>query len=131
MGTRLYVQAKVVDVQNPITAEEILAGVPAGTAARLAELEQSRPRDCRVAGYHEATDAWYEKLMADDDVDRLNHFQLFGYGRVNGDGYKYIESLGLDPVCGSVSDTKQMNRMLKMHGVDIPCCLQVTDVSWG
>jgi hypothetical protein len=118
MGTRLYVNGN----------EELIAGVPTGTAARLDAFKATQPP---VGSRSEAEDKWYETLFADEALNRLHSFRLFGFSRLSHDAYRYVESLGLDPVCGSINDPKQVKEMLALQGVSIPGNAGVTEVSWS
>jgi hypothetical protein len=140
MGIRLYVQAKFTEQPteadcgegNVPTPEEVLAGVMTGTSSRLDEFEKSQPRDCRLPTYYTDSDKWYETLMNDGELDALSNFRMFGYGKLNHQQYDYLTKVvGADPICGALTEPEQMETMLKLHGVTIPCCLQVTEVAWS
>lgn len=132
MGVRLYVSAK--HVGNPVgdnipTPEELIAGVPAGTAAKLDEYTKTQPKDYRAPGYHVDMDAWYAGRTG--YMERLDTYRVFGHGKPNLFTVDYIESLGHDPQCGSITDSAQIKRLLEIQRINIPVCLEVTEVSWN
>lgn len=132
MGVRLYVSAKFASEpvgDNIPTTEELLAGVPAGTAAKLDEYEKTQPKNCRVPGYHEAMDAWYAGRTG--YLETLDCYRAFGHGKLNHFDWDYIKSLGQDTENGSVTDPVQIKRLLETHRVNVPVCLEVTEVSWN
>lgn len=132
MGVRLYVSAKYVgeplgkDIPTP---EELIAGVIAGTAAKLDEYTKTQPKDYRAPGYHVDMDAWYAGRTG--YMEKLDTYRVWGHGKLNLFDGDYIKSLGMDPNCGSVTDPAQIKRLLETHRVNIPVCLEVTEVSWN
>lgn len=95
MATRLYPMTK-----DPVKLE-LLAGVPAGTHAKLTELE---------AKYGTNYDGLYGALytVGNEDLLELNSFLLCGWGRLQCN----VAQWGMDYVSGSTTDSGQVRCML-------------------
>jgi len=102
MATRLYPTTT-----NAARLEQ-LAGVPAGTHARLAAFEATRPQDGMVE-----LDAWYDVLFSDVALTDMHNFTVFGWGRLQCD----VSQMNYDNVCGSTSNSDEMVRILVEQGV--------------
>lgn len=74
MATRLYPITK-----DPINLEK-LAVVPAGTYAKLTELNALKPDSHNF--YDPDVEAWYDLVEDDPDVHTLYNFIMSGWGRV-------------------------------------------------
>jgi hypothetical protein len=102
MATRLYPITN-----NPATLER-LAGVPAGTYAKLEALRatrNSRP------GQENAQAVFYEAVYNDKNLVRMNNFNVFGWGRVNPDACPDYSGRETDPV--------KCLDILAAHGIEI------------
>jgi hypothetical protein len=109
MGTRLYYESKVI-------SEEVLAGVPEGTAELLSILESMRPRGV-MALYLGDEDAWHDLLEENPNLLKLYTFRLFGYGKINGQVHQYLKDHGFSPECGATSDPAHIREILILQDV--------------
>lgn len=116
MGVRLYPSGEY--------NEELLASVPAGTADRLNAYDKTMPKTDGPE-----MDQWYKGLMADDAMDTLSHFRLFGWGRINPAVCEWIDSHGLNRDGGSVKGSDAAT-LLRLQCVEWKA-EGVTAVSWG
>ena len=117
MGTRLY------PVTNDVCFIEKLAGVPAGTHERLKAFEAEKP-----AMGSADNEEWYDKLFADDDLHALHSFDLYGWGKLNGNVCDWLKAHGHDTVCGEVTDPDQAREILALQGVTAE---GVTAIYWS
>ena len=118
--------------------EELLAGVPAGTAARLEVFKQSvADRSLRfsfacLVQYAEYLSAGYLpdfkqaasfELGLDPDLNRLDNFRLFGWGTATTQVRALFPDQGAsfdEDGCGSVTDPALMSQVLATQGVVVP-----------
>jgi len=100
MGTRLY----------PGTTDdgalEELAGVAAGTAARVRELETA-------AG---SNDRFLDLLAGDEAAGDYHHFLCFGWGKLREPVVQTLATLGLDTGTGTASDIELAHELLRRQG---------------
>jgi hypothetical protein len=124
MGVRLY----------PATKDEAklekLAGVPAGTAAKLRDLEAKYPitKEMDFFQVQAVYNGKYGELYAPGNGD-LNHyhsFLLFGFGRFAGGK----DCDGGSEVGGSTTDTAKVEALLRLHGVQVTMA-EVEGLYWG
>ena len=92
MGVRLHPTGCSID------QTERLAGVPAGTWARLEAYEERRPLEDGPA-----LAAWYHGLSSNADMNALHGFKLFGFGRILPATQAFIRKIG-DEDAGETSD---------------------------
>ena len=127
--------------------EEILAGVPAGTADRLAAFEAQRTAGTLLFSWQalaatqefqmgEAPD--FESLACaqlelDAHLSRLSTFRHCGFGRTTSLVRACLEQLGLDPAEGRTADPATIARLLACQGVQLSADQKalVTAVFWG
>ena len=118
-GTRLYPVTT-----NPAILER-LADVPAGTYAkrqvikdeekqRKAELtrlyEQGEIKEPQIYWkFDDLAREFYDKMQEDDDVSALDHFILFGWGKIRFEG----------DYCGEATDPDRVDQILFWQGVSL------------
>lgn len=107
---------------------ELLAGVPAGTAAAADQLRQELD-GLDTVDY----DGWKAaKEAAGADACALDTFNTFGWGRFR--GWQAAEAAGHDPVIGSTSDETLIAALLDAQGVSLPEGVTIADlegVGWS
>lgn len=118
MGVRLY--------PDKVSHEQIerLAHVVPGTWGKLEQFEAIRP----VKDGPEM-DAWYNKLFDQPDLNDLNSFNLYGWGRLNGAVLSFLKGRGYDTVCGATDKQDEVMVILQLQGVRD--AKDVTAVMWG
>lgn len=124
MGTRLYAK-----VATPAEVE-LLAGVPAGTHARLKALEAEYNKACTECKTHAERypieEAFYDAIFADQHLECLRQFETFGYGKV----YSEYHNPGHD--CISITDPEAIRDCMTIDvGVVIPEGVTITRLYWG
>ena len=109
---------------------ERLAGVEAGTAARLAELEaEAEPLAEGFEGYGEyqaACFAFLDRLRAEPGTDRLHSFKTSGWGRVTANAGHTMLAADLDSVCGSAEEPGLVAELLRGQGNALPAGVSAT-----
>jgi len=117
MGVRLY---PTFDLASDIV--EVLAGVPEGTAARLEtfkSLKSTMPEE-----------EWYDKLYEDSDLHALDHFDVFGWGKLTGPAFDFIRTNEWDESVG-VASGYDAHELLCRQGVSIPEGIKPFSVTWN
>jgi hypothetical protein len=113
MATRLYPST------TNETSIEILAGVPAGTMAKLNAIKASFPP---------YSDALFDAIHAAPfPVAKLDDFLTFGWGRVN---YGTLEALGFDGCGDSTKDITMVRLILSAHEINVDPAL-VEGLNWN
>lgn len=115
-----------------VSLTEQCAGVALGTWERLAALEAKYPN----LNSHKREHAHeYEEYHAslDQDMAALDSFRLFGWDILSPAAHVLIESWGLDPALGSISDRSKMYKLLLAQGVAKPGTLagRLDSIYWG
>ncbi len=122
MGIRLYPNTK--NVANL----EILAGVPAGTAQKLTEIEARHPNRHGVNNWS-AVEAFYDELYLKEnsDVNAYQHFLLNGWGKFDHCGI--VDSFDVE-CCGSENDAQKIRMLFALNGInaDVSLC---EGISWS
>lgn len=124
MGIRLYP-----NTQKSESLEK-LAGVPEGTMTRLEALRSQFRADDPTLGFFER-EAEYERFYnakADEpDLDNLDSFILFGWGRVRSPEHQDENGFGrID-----ISDIDAIRALFARNGID-PALAELTEgVHWG
>lgn len=150
MGTRLYPRTR-----NPAVLE-LLAGVPAGTYARLAALDSKYEKLRKLISSHlkgdlddaEETDfirhenlsyRRHKEIVRDENLSSLHNLLLFGWGKVRSAVYELLEKHpdmldGDDIYSGSCEDTGFCRDILARQGVELPAGLDPAELKglcWG
>lgn len=147
MGTRLYPRTS-----NPAVLE-LLAGVPAGTHARLAVLDSKyeglrKLISARPKGDTDQTDfirheslsyRRHKEIVRDEDLHSLHNLLLFGWGKVRSAVYALLEMHpdmldGDDIYSGSCEDTGFCRDILARQGVELPAGfdpVELKGLCWG
>ena len=114
MAIRLYP-----DTTN-VASIEVLAGVPAGTTARLEALERKYPE-----GGMTDPDALFEALFAkgSEDLNKLHNFHLYGWGKFDSAGVA-------NDCCGELKDLAQIKHLFAVNGISADPAL-CEGVNWG
>jgi hypothetical protein len=130
MGIYLHPTPK--DSHNPVIWET-LAGVPAGTSAKLARLEAAYPNRDETNSSDET--AFYEILFASPDVNRLHSFKLFGWGRINRRFIALAKIYGRNDEADSLplsGNAQLVSLLLDAQGLNIADILpHISGISWG
>lgn len=151
MGTRLYPRTS-----NPAVLE-LLAGVPAGTHARLAVLDSKYEKlrkliSSRLKGdldEAEETDfirherlsyRRHKEIVRDENLNSLHNLLLFGWGKVRSAVYELLEKHpdmldeDGDVYCNSCEDTGFCRDILARQGVELPAGfdpVELKGLCWG
>ena len=114
--------------KDPVVLEQ-LAGVPQGTSARLRTIESQHP-------YHLTDEAqgqaMFDAIVADDDLESLWHFELFGWGRISAALYAAVSNDG-DYCCGAVRTPAIVVRFVSLQAAaigDVPIA-KLGGIGWG
>jgi hypothetical protein len=103
MGIRLYPNTK-----NPVALERIV-GVPAGTAARLAEMEKRHAEERE--GNTDPELGYRQYCEKDGAIGEFDTFLTFGWG-------KFFDPLGVAPgYSGSLSDPEKIASLFGANGI--------------
>ena len=103
MATRIY------PITNTPRNLEILAGVPEGTHAKLAEWEAANPEPNYMD--QEASYERWQKLQAIEEFAQLDHFKTFGWGRVD---HRH-PAVGMDGYSGELTGQVAKEFLLHHH----------------
>jgi len=129
MATRLYPS------NNAPALLEKLAGVPSGTFGRLQEIEGKHPkRNLPTPEGYEEADAFYKTVFASPDLNRLDNFMTFGWGRLTTEATRLIKRWGQIYYGGGVDDPAKVSELLQAQGVTLPSDVtveQLGGVYWG
>jgi hypothetical protein len=115
---------------------ERLAGVPTGTYAKLEAFEakhkQPKP-DTAIAMdekyadlYRRAMNAWHDRM--DKDMAKLYGFKSYGWGRLTGDAWHYIEEHFESYEAGSTDDFRHAQALVQAMGITAE---GITSVRWN
>ncbi len=112
---------------------ERLAKVPSGTMERLNDLKAKYPD--HLMNDQKAQELW-EKIQADENLALLDHQVIYGWGKTNRSFSDFVQALGHDPMCGSISAPKEIALALELQGVTLPPtvtvqALAVHGIGWG
>jgi hypothetical protein len=112
MGTRLYASKKegisTLALYNASFNESMTQERYEYYLSKKAELEGS-------------DDAWYEFFYADKsnaDLNQLNAFEVFGYGKYRYPLSSHLESDGYLTPCGDESDSKKIEHMCVLNDIE-------------
>ncbi len=103
MATRLYPQT------NDVAILEAICGVPAGTAARLEQIEATIPEGCPNMGCPR-----WEAIHAEPDVEAYHTFHLFGFGRLV--AFRLVRSLGMVEYADGTTDPDLIRKICEEQG---------------
>ncbi len=116
MATRLYPNTK-----NPAILEK-LAGVPAGTAARLEAIQKRQEEEMAGKDFFERNEIGFRHFqeMHETPEGDLSTFLTFGWGRVD---------MGACPdYSGSNDDEVGVAQILRRHPVQLPADVTVAEL---
>jgi hypothetical protein len=98
MATRLF------PLTSTVALLEKIAGVPAGTAARLDQIEATIPEGCPR----------YDAIQANPDVEAYHSLQLFGFGRLK--AFQLVRSLGMVEYSDGTQDPALIRQICRIQG---------------
>jgi len=104
MATRLYPQT------SDVTILEKIAGVPAGTAKVLEQIEATIPEGCPNMGCPR-----YDAINAEPNVEAYHSLQLFGFGRLK--AVQLVRSLGMVEYSDGTTDPDLIRKICEIQGV--------------
>ena len=114
---------------DDVAALEQLAGVPAGTHQRLLDPGRDLPgRD----GYDQ-TQAYYEEIFGDTDLNALDNLRTYGFGRIKPAVFTILREAGKDTQAGSVTNPDLVRLVVDVQGVDLNSVPleKLQGLSWG
>ena len=103
MATRLF------PLTNDVALLEKIAGVPAGTAKVLEQIEATIPEGCPNTGCPR-----YDAIHAQQDVEAYHDFLLFGYGRLK--AFQLVRSLGMVEYSDGTQDPALIRQICRIQG---------------
>ncbi len=115
MGIRLYPNT------TDVASLETLAGVPAGTAARLAAMEARHAAERADDLLPQEADLGYyqwKEIQADEDLGTYSHFLTFGWGKF--DSFGLATGYG-----GELNDEGSIRALFRRNNINpalVPLC---------
>jgi hypothetical protein len=147
MGTRLYPKTENSEIL------EALYGAKPGTHKAYLDIqihERTEKADLQAAYeaalsvgadvrpiqnlYAATDDMFYHMTVATPDLAYISDFLVFGWRKLKGDVFRYLQNVGHTGTCGETTDQEEMAEILSLQGVDLPKGITLNDLgglAWG